>query len=82
MPRYFFDFTDCAGFHADDTGTACVDHAAARLIALQTLPAVAADQPLLDSETRAVTIYARDEVGQPVYTATLSCVGAWLKEQD
>ncbi len=79
MPRYYFDILD-GGPHEDDVGTECADDEAVRRIAMQTLPRIASDEIPADGDRRHFTVVARDEEGLPVYTATLSFAGVWLRK--
>ena len=78
MPRYFFDIHD-GGSNRDDIGTECADDEAARLFAIRTLPDIASDEIPKDGDRRHFVALITNESGQPIFSATLSYVGVWLK---
>lgn len=77
MPRYFFDIHD-TGSTRDDTGTECADDEAARMLAIRTLPDVARDEIPRNGDRRGFMVLVRNELGQPVFSATLNYTGVWL----
>ncbi len=79
VPLYYFDIFD-GGAHTDEIGTECENDEAVRRIAMQTLPRIASDEIPSDGDRRHFTVVARDEAGLPVYTATLSFAGVWLRK--
>ena len=78
MARYFFDIHD-GGSTRDDTGTECADDEAARKIAIRTLPDIARDEIPRDGDRRSFVVLVTSEDGGPVFSATLSYTGVWLK---
>ncbi len=78
MPRYFFDIHANGNCTLDEVGTECASPDGARMAAMETLPAIAKDEVSADGDRQAYTVMVKDEVGQPVYSATLTFAGLWL----
>ncbi len=79
MARYFFDVIDGRTI-SDAVGVDLSDQAAVRREAMRLLPEIARDEIHRDArEVQSLAVMVRDETGHPVYTATLSYAGIWLK---
>ena len=80
MPLYFFDFDDGA-LSRDDIGTEYPDDEAMRQGAMRALPEIAKHEIPDDSDAHALTVRVRDEADRPVYTATLTYQGTWIRDR-
>lgn len=78
LPRYFFHVFDGGTFH-DDHGQELPDDEAVRREAMTALPEIARHGIPQDGDKQGYTVLAVDEAGAPVYTATLSYAGVWLR---
>ena len=74
MARYFFDITDCKGFHPDDFGDELDNFEEARDQAQVLLPDIAR-QELPDGEFHMITCDVRDDSGRTVYRGKLTFEG-------
>ncbi|WP_238242336.1 DUF6894 family protein [Methylobacterium iners] len=77
MPFYFFDVHD-GGYQRDEEGTYCTDLESAALAARRLLPAIAANETVIQEDRKIITVLVTDEEGRAVYSAALSLVGTWL----
>ena len=79
MARYLFHiFED--GHHArDDVGLELESDEKARIEAMRVLPEIARDAVPRDGDVQAFTVLVTDEADKPIYTATLSFAGLWLR---
>ncbi|WP_430910166.1 DUF6894 family protein [Methylobacterium sp. sgz302541] len=77
MPHYFIDTDDDEQLVVDDVGHELHDAAAARRLALASLPDMASDR-IPNGDRRTLSASVRDERGVVLYRATLSLVGEWL----
>ena len=80
MPRFYFDVHD-TGSSIDEDGLELDDRRSVRDHAITALPAIAADEIPRDGDRRHFVILVRDEVGQPIYSATLTYTGLWLDRE-
>ena len=81
MPKFFLDLYDGATFTRDPYGLDLASQEEARKEAISVLPDMARDV-LPDGDRRDFTVDVRTNVGEVIYTATLSLVGRWLKGLD
>lgn len=79
MPRYFFDIHDDHTVHHDDTGTEFDSLDDVRHAAMRLLPDMAREEVPKDGDRRSLVVLVTGEGGHPVYSATLSFTGLWLK---
>ena len=78
MPRYFFHHRDGGAFN-DEIGQELPDDKAARVEAVTALPEIAQELIHKGRDKQAYVILVADEEGKPVYSATLSFAGVWLR---
>lgn len=78
MPRYFFSTFDGSA-HPDLEGADLPNDAAVRREAMFALPDIARDAIPKDGDKQGYMILVTDEEGTPVYSATLSYSGVWLR---
>ena len=79
MARYFFDVIDGCTI-SDEVGVDLPDQAAVRREAMRLLPEIARDEIYRDArDVQCLAVMVRDNAGHPVYTATLSYAGIWLR---
>lgn len=81
MPRFFIETDDGDNVVFDDEGVVVGSNQMARDLALGALPEMAKDK-LPDGDERTFTVTVYDDKRQPVYVATLSLKGVWLKGND
>lgn len=79
MSRYFFDIYANGRHSIDDHGQDCAALEQVRTEAMRTLPSIAKDEVAKDGDRQAYTVLVMDEGGKPVYSATLSFAGLWLR---
>jgi hypothetical protein len=79
MPRYFFHIFENGETTLDDTGLEFDTDEQVQFEAMRVLPEIARDEVPADGDRQAFTVLATDEAGHPVYTATLTFAGLWLK---
>ena len=80
MPRFFFDIHD-GGTTRDDLGVELPDHEAVRKHAMEALPSIAAEEIPLDGDRQHFVVLVTDDEGHPVYSATLTYTGLWLRRK-
>lgn len=78
MPRFFFDIFANGERARDDEGLELPDKDVARRDAMRVLPAIAKDEAAKDGDRQAYMVLVTDEVGRPVYSATMTYSGLWL----
>lgn len=76
MARYFYDIDD-GQLHQDTEGTECARLEEVRKEAMNALPEIARYAIPTDGDQQAFTVFARDEEGSLIYTATLTYTGMW-----
>ncbi len=81
MPRYFFDLHVDGDAQRDETGVMFDDLDEVRKAAQKLLPAVGYDELPQDGDQRALVVLVTDEDGHPVYSASLSYAGLWLRRR-
>lgn len=79
MPRYFFHIFENGETRRDDSGVEIDDDSRLRHEAMRVLPEIARDAVPQDGDRQAFTVLVADEAGLPVYTATLTFDGLWLR---
>lgn len=79
MPRYFFDTFSNGHRTPDDIGAEFDTLDKMRLEAMSVLPAIAKDEVAQDGDSQAFTVLVKDEDQEPVYSATLTFAGLWLR---
>ena len=79
MPRYFFHLFENGSRTEDDTGGEFDSEEEVQLEAMRVLPEIAREEVPRDGDRQAFTVLVTNEAGHPVYTATLTFAGLWLK---
>jgi hypothetical protein len=79
LPRYFFDLHDNGEVHKDDTGSEFANLDDVRAAAMLLLPDIAREGVPRDGDYRSLVVFVTDENERPIYSATLSCAGLWLR---
>ena len=79
MPRYFFDVHETGKVDKDDTGTEMLDRNAVRVAAMRLLPDIVREEISKDGDHRAFAVLVTDADEHPIYSATLSYTGLWLR---
>lgn len=78
MARYFFDVDD-GTMQRDEEGTGCASSEEARAQTMKFLPDLARQHAFDGGDRHTYTVLVSDEHHHPVYSATLSLVGLWLR---
>jgi hypothetical protein len=82
MPRYFFHIFTNGSVTRDEQGIRLNTLAKVELEAMRVLPDIARAEVPLDGNHQTFTVLVTDEVGHPVYTATLSFAGLRLQNSE
>ena len=79
MPRHFFHIFENGESTLDDTGLEFDTAEQVQFEAMRVLPEIARDEVPADGDRQAFTVLVADESGHPVYTATLTFAGLWMR---
>lgn len=80
MPRYFFDMIG-GEKRRDDVGTLCTNDYDVPRVTMSVLPEVVKEAMKDNGDRRIFTVVVRDEGDRPIYSATMSFAGVWLRDR-